>query len=980
MKVLSFVRYSAESIRRNRRRAVYAVIGIVLAVSLIAGSFIAADSSGMGLLRATIQQVPVDFVAADASSVSGFNDSWFGPRISAIKSVENVEDVAPIGKFPNWWFLNDSGVRFPSSSGSRYMPSGSILFLNQDGKKILDAFKINGSMPDPGTIAIPKDMADDLKLNVGSNITLSYGGNYTWFDAASDAYVSASVYHNVTLRVSRVFTQEGFRDGYYFMDAGTGIEVDRLDGNVVFIGLGSNPVIMNTADYDLIRLPAIAPFTLPGYSPYVDYYIWINRDKVINLADVTESFHRLDFMDHRLTVACEGLDVIVAGQSALTYPLKKVTPRLDTMKTMFVELSLPVVGLGTYLSIVGVDMGANARRREVGMLKSRGASNGQVFGTLMMESLFLGALAGIIGLALGVLVSRFLLTMTGSLRSGMPGLSSSMDLKVGLDSVVLAMVFGVLLMVISSYRPFMKASKTEIAEALHHYSPRTARLEYRPRNDLIMLGLSGWSVISVFLGFSWASGRGYSWIMETVISVLLMAGIAMFPLMPFLLSLSVVRLITLGQRRLYSKLTLLVKPWTKELHYLVDRNIVRNPRRASNLCVIISLALAFGLFISVTTESSIKYERESIGFTVGSDIKIEGGYSGYWDANGSHPELNVGMLQSIGSVPGVERFCTYEIVNLKPQTFMEPWMFARTVVVNASSYIRTVDPSDFYFVDSGKEIMNELKTNGTALLSSDVAKSNGILAGDDLGFSYESSHMLNGSMVMGVWQFNFHVVGFFKGLPGLGNPTAMVDSSSMSFIPEEAQVSGFTEQGAIIKVNPGADPHAVSVDAVDVFSRAGLQANAFVLQDKLEQLKKDPGFVSLSDFLYMEYALSIVIMSVGVGLVVFVAVTDREQELACIMARGSSGAQMRRILMGESLSLMALGLIIGASVGLLVAYLFNVLSGEGLNDAVERKMVFSNVIWLVMAVSVLSLVTASLLATARAGRIKLAEVLRVRSG
>ena len=84
--------------------------------------------------------------------------------------------------------------------------------------------------------------------------------------------------------------------------------------------------------------------------------------------------------------------------------------------------------------------------------------------------------------------------------------------------------------------------------------------------------------------------------------------------------------------------------------------------------------------------------------------------------------------------------------------------------------------------------------------------------------------------------------------------------------------------------------------------------------------------------------------------------------------------------MGESLSLMALGLIIGASVGLLVAYLFNVLSGEGLNNAVERKMVFSYVTWLVVAVSVFSLVAASLLATARAGRIRLADVLRVRGG
>jgi ABC-type lipoprotein release transport system permease subunit len=109
-------------------------------------------------------------------------------------------------------------------------------------------------------------------------------------------------------------------------------------------------------------------------------------------------------------------------------------------------------------------------------------------------------------------------------------------------------------------------------------------------------------------------------------------------------------------------------------------------------------------------------------------------------------------------------------------------------------------------------------------------------------------------------------------------------------------------------------------------------------------------------------------------------VYDREKELACIMARGSSGGQLRKILMGESMSLMILGLVVGASVGIVSAYLFNTLSGQELYSAVERKMVFTLVSFTIVLSSIAALLIASLLATARAGKMNLAEVLRIRGG
>jgi putative ABC transport system permease protein len=186
--------------------------------------------------------------------------------------------------------------------------------------------------------------------------------------------------------------------------------------------------------------------------------------------------------------------------------------------------------------------------------------------------------------------------------------------------------------------------------------------------------------------------------------------------------------------------------------------------------------------------------------------------------------------------------------------------------------------------------------------------------------------------------------------------------------------------GAFIDVADGTDPHGVADDAERLYEGANLTCTSVILQDRLDALENDPSYASLVGFLYMEYVLSVAIMTIGVGLLIFVSVNDRERELASIMARGSSGGQVRKILMGESISLMALGLVVGAGVGILTAYLFNTLSGEDIYTVVERRLVFTYVSLSIVLSSVVALLVAALIATSRAGKIKLAEVLRVRGG
>lgn len=950
--------YSLESLLRNAKRSLYALIGIVIALSLISGSWIAVDSSGIGLLRAAVNGVPVDYVGTSSSNSAEVSNDAVNVTASTdalIESVESIEAATPIISVSTARYMNSSGGFFLDESGQNF--GGSLVFLSNSSRHVLDSFKVAGSLPDRGTVAIPKAIADALDLGIGDDITCVFK-HEQYIGGKSGGYVNIT-YLNITSSISSIWTQPGFEESNLEWFGTAAVYKGDSD---IWLGLVSNPIVFNLADYE--RTGINRSGSSPLYSVSWSYFIWIDRGAVIRIADLPASVDRLSFIQNQLTKKLYPIGVTVSD-SALIFPLASLDLNLGGQEPLFLALSVPLLALGIYLSMVGVDLGMTERRREAAILKSRGASNRQVFGSLIVEASMLGAISGIAGLLLGALVSRFLLGAVAS--SGGEAVTEVTDFVTSLRTVILCILLGIALMLASSYGPFKRVSETDVARALHYYSPTATQLEYWAGTDILLLTVSLWSVVAILLGPDWSDHLGLSWIAEVIVDTLFLTGIALLPLLPFFLSLGLVRLLTRGSRRLYSKFAWFVKPWTKDLHYLVDRNIVRNPRRASNLCVIISLALAFGLFISISMESTMNYEREQVRFDIGSDIKLNASLP----KSVSQYAIDASKLDGVAALAGVEHAVTYSQLILYFDVSGD-FNSAPGVVMNSTGYLETVKPSDFYFIGGGNELLEELSNRDTVLLSKDFADRTGAQVGDTMPM------VALGNAI--IYHRDVKVIGLVKGLPGLPGVDGLIDRSTLSFTSGEDLTGLYYNYGAFINVADGPDPHKVAFAAVKLSERANLTCSSTILQDRLSALKREPVFASLAGFLYMEYALSIVTMSIGVGLLIFVAVYDREKELACIMARGSSGGQLRKILMGESMSLMILGLVVGSSVGIVSAYLFNMLSGQELYSAVERKMVFTLASFSIVLSSIAALLVASLLATARAGRMNLAEVLRIRGG
>lgn len=957
--LVSFTRYSFETVFRNKRRTLYSLTGVALAVSMISGSLLAIDSSVLALYREATKSVDVDAVGEDSTGIAPVDISLIQAAVSDFDAVSGVWQVVPIVVVFGWSFSNEFGESYQPP----VLSSGLAVALTDEGAiKLLESSYVEGTPPIQGTVAISKNVADELNIGVGDRIV--WGRQVVSQQLINGTLVENSTWLNMTLPVSQIWTQEPVvwdqldpRERSYW---------PKTEGTV-FIDTPSqglwNPIVMNVADIDMLNSESSSAY------PIVEYFVWYERASLVRLGDFRGTIDRLESVEARLRFAgMEHNTTFTQGQ--LAYNIAELQRETDNRKLLFVGLSMPILVLGTYLSVVGVDLGISSRRRETGILKSRGASNHQVFSTMMIESAVIGAVAGVVGFACGLVLSRLLLDAASSTYVFTGHEAGFADLYLTPSSIAIALLLGVGLMLVSSFFSIRKASRLDVAEALHFYVPKESATSYRPLADILLLGLVVLSALSVMVSSEESFRFGSSFVVGSLTNAITQIGVLILPVVPLLLSLSVIRLMTRGMKKPYVRFSRVMRPWTRGLSHIVEKNLARNPRRASNVCIIVSLALAFGLLISLAAESAMKYERSLIAYEVGADIRADG--ESLWNGTAYAP-VDSSVLEMLNDVDGVKMSTLYHSVWFGCQLGSGYFGQIHGAAIDARAFATLTEPGDRCFVQSDSSSMYDLERNGTAIIDEGLAKDLGAVVGNAISLTYTFNGASDPPTSVA---FEVEVVGVFRDLPGLDH-SIIIDERTLSMVPPSELLPS---TGAFVDVETGRDETVAAREIEILFEEAGLRTEVVVLEERLDALKKDPKYGALRGFLYTEYALTLVMMSVGVGFIVLVTVSERDREMACMMARGSSRSQVRRIIIGETLSLMLLGMIIGTLVGLLAAYLFNFLNEKQATSVVPHTLEPSIVSLLFVLGSILSFILASLLATYNSGRIKLPDILRVRGG
>ncbi len=907
---MALLRYAVADVLRSRRRTLTAILGVLLAVTFIAGTFIAIDSSTRATLDGILSIYPADVlfqafpmnatqVREAVETISGVRSAsvWVQAQFSEMDSVSggNSTYAQIVGVEPS---------HLPSFLAGMTITSGSI------------------SLP-RGTVALNDDVARQLNVTVGGTVAF----------------------------VSRSYDAKGNGTVMKFNVTVGGLFRSPVPGPAVFYSTPASLVQIGDVGWYEQQLG------LPYNGDIVQGEIRIDRDRLLDPYDLSTSQRNLARLDRQVN----GVLAPFQGQVTLDYvseALSNFATVITVQRIIYLALSTPVLLLGVYLGAIGVDLGHAERRRELAVLKTRGASPRQLVGLLLVEATLGGAIAAIVGLVAGVGLSRLLLTFVSPFST--PTAPRYDVVVLTPSTIVIVAILSVIFMALTSIRSARRTARVPIVETLRYYAPGETRIQYRPWVDILLVTLS--VVTYGVVLYARANPQDlFTFLIGALFFIVL-------PFTPILLIVGTTRLLTRSTGRVYEWMARVCKPFAKNLYYVISRNLRRNPRRSANVAVIIALGIAFGMFILVTFSSQLAYQERQVRASIGADVSV--------GAQPSDPTFSA----NLSALPEVAEVTRVQTVPVPPS-----YCCASIYAIDPATFFLVTNPEPWYFGAGGAEAARQvLLTPGQVLVTETYLRNAFLEVGDRLAFQVG---VYNGTNYTGTITVNTTIGGTVRGLPGTGyypygTPSAIYgspDTMGPMLAAQPAQPFPSGGDRFLVALRPGTDWRAAKADIL-ALGATDVQVTA----EQIEQLRSNPVFRAFFGFIELEMAFMVVILTAGLGVILYAATLERDVELAAIRARGASGGQTAGLLIGEAASIMLIGLIVGAGIGSLAAFLSTsfISAGPGIagESLVPVLFIFPPEALLLLVLAPAAMLLTSFAVTFRIARMDIGRVLKLRGG
>jgi len=397
-------------------------------------------------------------------------------------------------------------------------------------------------------------------------------------------------------------------------------------------------------------------------------------------------------------------------------------------------------------------------------------------------------------------------------------------------------------------------------------------------------------------------------------------GLVLFPVMPFMLALALVSLFTRWPVSVQRKLMGVFSKESKDVKIPLGAMADRCDKRARRMCIIIALAITFGLFVSVTTATFMQNEESDIRFDLGSDVAVYAGYNGGWNGTGWYPESEfpqASEFTAISNVSSVSLF-QYFLPSIAGKGMLQ------AVVIDGSDYLDAVQPSDKHFGGDAGDALEGLDDGGKAFLSKLYADQFDLSVGSAIRLDVRVNVI--GETEQVTYSTNLIITHIVDGLPGVGYANLVVGYASLSSIPSISLDHSSNGCGAIIDTDAGTDQEIVGAEAVQIFRDGGYDQTSYQsLDERLSELESDPDLGGLSQFLAAEFVAAMAVMLVGVAITSYA--TARFAMSSSLESGGSVAflRSVRNALASESLALGLVGAAVGIGVGFLTVTLFGIM-------------------------------------------------------
>jgi ABC-type lipoprotein release transport system permease subunit len=909
--------YPIKRIARTWKLFLALLIGVALASAFFAGIVVKANLSARQALDQQLSSVNVDMEFSAQLNASNFAHA--PANVSAVKGITDLELISRVF----------SPVQVPVSENETRTEYVETVGLFNSSSRVNEGW-LNKPEEDIGEnetyILADSSLAEKVKIGDIIQTALQFStpkiGNTT------------TVYLNLTVVGFADLTDEA-----YSLASGNTFYVSPLAPTVPSQEFNYKQDLLLVSFENTIQ-KIWSNMSDTAYD--VRFLVWIDREALISPWDTQTS------ADNIRTVADNIQNTILANfeyhtdvQNNLGSSLTVFQYNFSGTLLTFILISLPVFFVAWYMGSTVSDVAFNMRRREIGLLSTKGLSSGQIQRMFFSEALLIGLVGGLIGVVGGLLLNQ---VFTGF---NLETLFSSQMLNP--YTIVFTVGFGVVLAFFSVFFSARRASRLPTVNALRDYMPIEADKPYRKRLPWLAFLLGTYKIVLFILGvnlptlLTQASFSGGNFLISIILGPLILFDALLTFTGPLLFFWGTTKLLIQNSLK-FQQLTSGIFRVMGDLGALAAKNVRRNPARSAAIAFIIALIIGYGVQITGQLASEQDYLTRRIQYNIGADVAVS-------VINGTEaPAILDNIVANVSGIQNATMECTIN------QNY-------------AGTQMRTVDPDswlvtayyekEWFSGASIEEAFNQLRSdNMTIILERRVAQNLNLKIGDEIGIDFASGPR------------KLRVVGFFgpeaaesgsginviSGGGGIGGPVVFPQYyvQTWSFVPRnlfnmsspysDAFLMENFQTNILIKLNPGVNGTQVAekirnlnleiygVESLDEDYASALQTTNSFTFNNLQTL----------DVQRLGLVFEVLAASVGTALISIVSIKERNREATLMSVRGLSYRQLVWMFLTENIAVISFSIVLGLSVGLIIVYGNVTSANAAASELVKRRMVFPN--------------------------------------
>jgi putative ABC transport system permease protein len=886
--------------RRPGQTATQALV-LALAVALLGAMILFIGHSLRTMTTAATNGVPLDLQGPVA-------DYGKARKLAAgIAKQPDVAQASPVATAPF------AGIVHSGGAGVTTAGAGAILAVPPGYLRQIETFRFLRGGLRPGEVVLDQQLAATLRARVGDRVKLRLGAHLPpqTFRVGGVALVSAP---------DAVFQP---------LNPTLGPAPAQPPANIAIVPVATFAKTIGA------RLPSLgaagaAAAAVPGTLAGVQWQVQAQLDRASLTGTPSAALKRAGQIRNSIERSFPGKIRFVDN---LSEALETAAGDALYAEALFIMLAVPgaLLALGlAYLAALGT---VDRDRRELALLRARGASRRQLLGMAASESALVGLFAGLLGA--GISFAAVALLIEGSV-----GLNPSRAVTVVLVCILLAIIGGFLARLGTGLRALSETVTAGRRKAGGDRAPLWQRLYL----DFAALALSG-------LIYWLTASTGFSAVVNPDSNPTLSLSIYMF-FAPALLWLGATLLLVRLRGSFFSWAARRLRGGEESpsRRTFLLASASRRGAAINRGLIFVGLLLAFGVSLGVFAATYDQQAGIDAQLTLGADVTAT-----------APPGVTAkqGLARKIEAVPGVaatspvDHSYAYVGPDLQDTFGVEP------ATIGQATTLR-----DSYFIGgSAKTMMQRLETTPDGILVSKETITDYSLQEGDLLRLRVLDHATGSFRTV-----PFHVVGTVQEFPSAPRDSFMV--ANLPYLQMADRAGGPN----VVFASASEDPATVAGRVAAATRGSGVSVKD--IRQQAVQTVSSITTVDLTGISHLEQAFAIVLAAAAMWLFVNLAVSERRQEFATMAALGASLRDIGAFVRAEAIAVLGAGLALAAVLGWLLAQMLVAMLQHVFDPPPDQLAVPWGFLGLLAAAALAGSLLAALAAARSLRRLPLGAILR----